>query len=75
MKTILIISQTSSIYGAPQSMIDIISGLSKDIKFIVLIPDDGPIVTALRSLNIEYYIQPFYFYTYSLKSVPICLSS
>ena len=69
MKTVLIVSQTASLYGASQSMLDIINGLKNKIKFVVLLPEKGPIENELDNLNIDYYVISYYFDTYDLSSI------
>jgi L-malate glycosyltransferase len=64
---LLFYSYSTTSYGAPTSMLNLIAGLSanKEIRISVVVPNNGPLTKALRSLPVKVVVIPFSKWVYS----------
>jgi len=57
--TILFITHSSGLYGAERCLLDLVSGLPKRIRPVVMAPGAGPLVDKLKEKEIEICLIPF----------------
>src|SRR5688572_18711751 len=65
---ILFYSHSSTLYGAPSSLANLITGLQRDhpeVKSMVVIPSNGPLFGELKRLNIPCKVIPHYKWNYN----------
>jgi glycosyltransferase involved in cell wall biosynthesis len=64
-KRVLFITNSSSIGGAQQCLLDLILSLPERIKPVIIVSKEGPFLNIIKQNNIEYYIIPFRGWWYS----------
>jgi glycosyltransferase involved in cell wall biosynthesis len=61
--TLLFIAHDAKLFGAPRSMVNLIQGLKKKgVNSIVILPENGPLVSLLDKHSIPYYIENYYWW-------------
>ena len=64
-KRVLFITNSTSIGGAQQCLLDLILSLPERIKPVIIVSKEGPFLNIIKQNNIEYYIIPFRGWWYS----------
>ncbi|RFM35856.1 glycosyltransferase family 4 protein [Chitinophaga silvisoli] len=57
---VIYITHYTDLYGANKSLLDLIEGLSSDVDFHLVVPNEGRLTTVASKRNIPYTIIPFY---------------
>ncbi|PQJ80413.1 glycosyltransferase family 4 protein [Polaribacter porphyrae] len=58
MRTILFIHQSADLYGSDKTLLYLVNAVKEEMKPIVIIPENGPLVEELKKIDIEYFISP-----------------
>ena len=64
---ILFYSNSSTTYGAPSSLMNLVSGINQDVELKIVLPSHGKLVEKLEEAKISYIVIPYFRWIYNYR--------